>query len=73
MMDRLAARRGSKRVVVKEFRKHFNAKPNAGFAIGKVSDIKQTCLTERNIKIYMVKSTQSEMLLSKQYLQFTGI
>ncbi len=41
---------------VKEFRKHFNAKPNAGFAIGQVCDIKQTCLTERNIKIYIVSS-----------------
>lgn len=39
---------------IKEFRKHFAVKPRAGFAIGKVDDIKTVCIEKSNRKIYVV-------------------
>lgn len=39
---------------IKEFRKHFDVKPRAGFAVGKVDDIKTACLDKSNRKIFVV-------------------
>lgn len=53
---------------IKEFRKHFVVKPKAGFAIGKVADIKNLYLEKRNRKIHIVSDpTTKKTLDGKPY------
>ena len=53
---------------IKEIRKHIVVKPRAGFAIGKVGDIKAVCADKRGRKIHVVSyPTQKKTLDGKSY------
>lgn len=48
---------------VKEIRKYYKVKPKAGFAIGKVGDIKAICEEKKNRKIFVVSHPTKTMTL----------
>ena len=53
---------------IKEFRKHFDVRSKAGFAIGNVDDIKAVCADKRNCKIHVVSyPTTKKSLDGKPY------
>jgi hypothetical protein len=59
---------------VKEFRTHFPVRPKAGFAVGKVVDIKSLCAEKRNRRIVIVSDpTTKKTLDGKPYKNKTHV